>query len=69
MLRRIILKVTLMIDSPQIKYLVRTQGRDYGRFCKIIVGSKLMENFVSIKMAEICKLKRLSHVAPHKIFW
>ena len=48
---------------------MKTQGEAYGKLCKIIFDSGSTENVVSLEMVEKCKLKRLPHVAPHKISW
>ena len=63
------LRVPLRIEPPQIKSLFRTQGKAYGKLCKIIVDSRSIENVVSLEMAKKCKLKRLPYVPPHKISW
>ena len=65
----IMLKMSLKIEPPQRKSLFRTQGKAYGKLCKIIVDFGSTKNVVSLEMAEKCKLKRLPHLDPHKISW
>lgn len=67
MLRRTMLKMPSKTEPAQRKSLFRTQGKAYGELCKIIVDSRSTENVASLEMAENCKLKRLLHLAPHKI--
>lgn len=50
------LKVPLKIEPPQRKYLLRTQGKAYGKLYKIIVDFGSMVNVVSLEMAEKYKL-------------
>ena len=63
------LKVPLKIEPPQWKSLFKTQGKAYGKLCKIIVDFGSIENVVSLEIAKKCKLERLPYVSPHKISW
>lgn len=63
------MKLPLKPEPQQRKSIFRTQGNYYEKLCKIIVDSRSTKKFISLEVVEKCKLKRLTHVSPHKSSW